>query len=72
MSEWLKVMFLIGGYIGMWIVTAWALKRWFGESNDGIEAAVIGMFWPVAWAALVVIGPSILVDWIVEKMTGGK
>lgn len=72
MPFWLKMMFLIGSYIGMWILTAWAQERWFGEGDDECEAAILGMFWPVTWAFYLVVAPSMLIAWIVRKMNGEK
>ena len=70
MPKWLLIMFIVGSYIGGWIVTAWVLKRRddAGEDPDGTWAALIGLVWPLVWGGLLIEAPILLVAYIVRQM----
>lgn len=69
MAKWLLIMLGVGGYVGMWIVSAWAITKFWDE--DAGTGAVIGMVWPILLIVLIFSRPWALVAWIVERMPKG-
>lgn len=68
MPKWILITLAIGGYLGMWILTAWLLMRWDNGYTDPTIAAIGGFLWPAMLTSLIVLSPFLLVGYIVEHM----
>lgn len=68
MPFWVKVVFLVGFYIGGAIVTGLIISK--GDKELDMDNSWVAVFWPILLICLVPALPAYGLTWLINKIKG--